>query len=270
MKLSALVCAHNEEARLAECLQGLKFCDEIVVVADRCTDRTQEIARQAGAVVLDGIFPLEAHRKAAGVNACQGDWILEIDADELVDPELAYEIRATIHSRPRGDWFQVPVDNYIGDDLVRRGWGGSFGASRVARLYRRGVKHWKLERVHPGVSFEGACGGSLNRPIRHRVDDNIGDMIERLNRYTQLRAQDLADAGRPGELWNNVFRGLRRFWKCYVGRQGRREGDLGFLIAVMAGLYPVISCLRAKEILKARAAVTALPRPTNVAGFGRR
>jgi glycosyltransferase involved in cell wall biosynthesis len=73
VKLSALVCAHNDEARLADCLRRLDFCDEIVVVADRCTDRTQEIARQFGARVIDGIFQLESQRKAAGVAACLGE-----------------------------------------------------------------------------------------------------------------------------------------------------------------------------------------------------
>lgn len=249
--LSALVCAHNEEPRLAACLYALAFCDEIVVVADRCTDRTPELARQHGARVIEGVFPLESQRKDAGVAACSGDWILEVDADELVGAALATEIRAAI-DHAHGDWFQIPVDNYVGETLVRHGWGGSFGTSRVGRLYRRGVKIWKPQRVHPGVTFEGRFAGCLTVPMRHRVDDDIGDMIARLNRYTALRAADLADQGAPGELWDNVFRGMRRFWKCYVRRKGHREGGLGFLIALMAGLYPILSHLRAKELLEAR------------------
>ena len=253
MRLSALVCAHNEEARVGECLRALTFCDEIVVVADRCTDRTQEIARYAGAVVIDGIFPLESQRKAAGVEACTGDWIFEVDADEIVGADLASEIRTTIEAGPAGDYFQVPVDNYVGPTLVRHGWGGSFGTSSVARLYRPRSKRWKPQRVHPGVTFDGQFAGSLRGAIRHKVDDDIADMVQRLNRYTDLRAQDLADTGKPGGLWDNVFRGFRRFYKCYFTRKGRSEGDLGFLIALMAGLYPVLSHLKAKEILAQRA-----------------
>lgn len=253
MKVSALVCARNEEPRLADCLKGLAAYDEVVVVADRCTDRTAEIGRRLGAIVVEGIFPLESQRKEAGLAACTGDWIFELDADEQADEALASEIRAAIETA-RGDWFRVPVDNYVGDKLVRRGWGGSFGTTSVARLYRRGVKRWKPERVHPGVVFDGEFAGTLRTPIRHLVDEDIGDMVDRLNRYTALRAADLADRGEPGGLWDNVFRGFRRFWKCYVGRKGRTEGDLGFMIALMAGLYPVISHLRAKEILEARRA----------------
>ncbi|MEO8115903.1 MAG: glycosyltransferase family 2 protein [Phenylobacterium sp.] len=268
VKLSALVCAHNEEARLAECLRRLSFCDELVVVADRCTDRTQEIARQFGALVIAGIFPLESQRKTVGVEACSGDWIIEVDADEHVSPALAEEIRAAVEGAPDGDYFQVPVDNYVGATLVRHGWGGSFGTSSVARLYRRGVKRWKPQRVHPGVVFDGRRAGALQGVLSHQVDEDIGDMIDRLNRYTSLRAQDLADAGAPGKLWDNVFRGFRRFYKCYVGRKGSREGGLGFLIALMAGLYPVLSHLRAVEVIAARRTAEDLAVGGDRAGFG--
>ena len=246
--LSGLVCAHNEEARLAQCLARLAFCDEIVVVADRCSDRTEAIARKMGARVVSGIFPVEGLRKEAGVAACRGRWIVELDADEIVPPTLAQEIRETVAREDAGDWYQVPVDNFIGERLVRRGWGGSFGASSVARLFRKGVKSWKNERVHPGTTFTGVYGGRLRNAILHKVDDDIADMIQRLNRYTALRGQDLAESGAIKGLWDDLFRGVRRFYKCYVSRQGYKEGDLGFLIAVMAGLYPLLSNLKAREI----------------------
>ncbi|WP_426011495.1 glycosyltransferase family 2 protein [Caulobacter sp. DWR2-3-1b2] len=246
--LSGLVCAHNEEARIAQCLARLAFCDEIVVVADRCTDRTEAIARRMGARVVSGIFPVEGLRKEAGVAACRGDWIVELDADEAVPPALAQEIRETVARPDAGDWYQVPVDNFVGEQLVRHGWGGSFGASSVARLFRKGVKSWKSERVHPGTIFTGVYGGRLSNAILHKVDDDIADMIQRLNRYTALRGQDLAESGKIKSLWDDLFRGVRRFYKCYVSRKGYKEGDLGFLIAVMAALYPLLSNLKAREI----------------------
>ena len=246
--LSGLVCAHNEEARIAQCLARLAFCDEIVVVADRCTDRTVAIARKMGARIVSGIFPVEGLRKEAGVAACRGEWIIELDADEAVPPALAREIRETVTAASAGDWYQVPVDNFVGEQLVRHGWGGSFGASSVARLFRKGVKSWKSERVHPGTTFTGVYGGRLNNAILHKVDDDIADMVQRLNRYTALRGQDLADSGKIKSLWNDLFRGVRRFYKCYVSRKGYKEGDMGFLIAIMAGPYPLLSNLKAREI----------------------
>ncbi|MBQ1541695.1 glycosyl transferase [Caulobacter sp. CCUG 60055] len=252
VKLSGLVCAHNEEARLTACLERLAFCDEIVVVADRCTDRTEQIARRHGARVVSGIFPVEGRRKEAGVAACRGEWIFELDADEHVPPRLAQEIRLTIAARGAADWYQVPVDNYVGDRLVRDGWGGSFGCSSVARLFRKGVKTWKHERVHPGTSFHGVYGGKLETAIAHKVDDDIADMIQRLSRYTALRAQDLAEGGKIKGIGDDLFRGIRRFFKCYVSRKGYREGEYGVLIALMAALYPILSNLRARELLRAQ------------------
>jgi glycosyltransferase involved in cell wall biosynthesis len=268
VKLSALVCAHNDEARLADCLRGLAFCDEIVVVADRCTDRTQDIARQFGARVIDGIFPLESQRKTAGVNACLGEWVLEVEVDEQVDGKLAYEIRAAIHGRPGGDWFDLPVNNFVGGALVRRGWGAGLGEVMTPRLFRRRVKRWKAGRVDPAVVLEGVFAGELETPLLRQVAPDIGQMMARLNQLTALRAQDLADARDTGDLPSDILAAIGRFWTSYVWRQGLREGELGFLIAAMAGLDAILSGFRARELVKARAqaltSATAQP-----ARFGR-
>ena len=249
VKLSALVCVHNEEKRLAACLQRLRFADEVVVVLDRCTDRSAQIAALYADRMVTGAFPLEGPRRTAGVEACRGDWIFEVDADEIVTEALAAEVRDTIRSAIVPAHFLIPVDNYVGARLIRHGWGGSFGTSAVTRLYRRGCKHWKSQRVHPGVTLDGACGGRLTTALIHHVDDDVSDMIHRLDRYTELRARDLIDENRVGSLGAAAFRGVRRFWKCYVRRKGYREGRWGVLIAVMAGLFAFLSVLRAHLLL---------------------
>jgi glycosyltransferase involved in cell wall biosynthesis len=244
VKLSAVLCIHNEERRLGRCLEALGFADEIVLVLDRCTDRSRQVGEAHGAVMISGVFPLEGARRAAGQQAASGDWILEIDADEIVGSELATEIRAAL-----GDagvaWRKVPVDNYIGERVIRGGWGGAFGTTLAARLYRRGAKRWGGERVHPGVVFDGAQGASLTAAIRHQFGENVSDVFRRLDRYTDLKAQDLREHGGKTGLADNARRGVQRFWKCYVRRGGWREGGWGLLISLMAGLYPLISALRA-------------------------
>lgn len=259
-KLSALVCVRDEAAQIRDCLDQLFFCDEIVVVADRCSDDTAAVARALGAKVLEGSFPLESDRKAAGLSLCTGDWVLEVDADERIPPTLAQEIREAILIAGDGAYFLMPLDNYIGHRRVRHGWGGSFGTSAVARLYRAGTKTWKPGRIHPGVTFSGGQIARLHTPILHLVDRDIGEVIDRLNRYTDARARDLADAGAPGEVWDNVFRGVRRFTKCLIGRKGWKEGQYGFLIALMAGLYPVLSCLKARALMESNAQAETIAR----------
>lgn len=245
-RLSAFVCAHNEEANLPACLQALRFADEIVVLLDRCTDGSAAIARAQADTVIEGAYSLEGPRRAAAEAACSGDWVLEMDADERITPELADEIRAAIGRAGEATWFLMPLDNYIGARLVRYGWGGSFGTSAVGRLYRRGTKRWSDEHVHPTAWIEGPSGGRLEHPILHYVDSDVSDMIRRLDRYTRARAIDLRkQAKRPG-LVSHGFRGARRFFKCYVSRQGYREGGWGVLIALMAALFPFLSEVRAR------------------------
>lgn len=243
MKLSALVVAHNEEAQLGECLARLSFADEIVVVLDRCTDRSKEIALAAGARILEGAWPLEGPRRNAGIATCTGDWTVEVDADERVSPALAEEIRSTIATAAPG-YFLIPFDNYIGGRLVRYGWGAAWGVSAAPRLFSRGAKSWGSQRVHPALDLKGEKR-SLRNPMEHYVDTDISDMLRRLDRYTSARAADLRDSGNIGEFWPNVRRIFSRFWKCYVARKGYREGQYGFLIALMAGLYPILSYLKA-------------------------
>ncbi len=243
--LSAVVVAHNEEAQLAECLKGLSFCDEIVVVLDRCTDKSKEIAQLFASNIVEGAWEREGPRRHAGINAARGVWLLEVDADERVPPALADEIRRAC-SLSADSWHLIPVDNYIGDRLVRHGWGASFGKGAFAGLYRRGAKRWGDQRVHPEVTLSGSQGPMLKGRLVHHVDRNISDMIGRLDRYTTARARDLRDSGEIGSYRRNVRRIFSRFWKCYVARQGYREGPYGFLIALCAGLYPILSYLKAR------------------------
>ena len=192
--LSAVVVAHNEEAQLAACLSTLAFVDEIVVLLDRCTDHSREIASRFADRIVEGAWAREAARRTAAVAACTGDWIFEADADERVSPALATEIRSVV-AHSAASWHLVPVDNYIGDRLVRWGWGAFFGRSAHAALYRRGIKSWRDDRVlHASVTLSGLQGPNLEERLAHYVDRNISDMLLRLDRYTSLRAQDLRRA----------------------------------------------------------------------------
>jgi len=244
IQLSALVVVHNEEAQLAACLDCLAFADETVVVLDKCTDGSKAIASGYTHRLVEGAWDRDGERRNAGINACGGTWIFEIDADERAPDALAEEIRAVIRSAD-GDIFNIPVDNYVGGRLVRHGWGGLFGKNAYPGLFRKGVKVWGPERAHPHLHVSGGQGADLKTPIIHYVDRDISDMLMRLDRYTTLRALDLADSGDIGSFPNMVRKIFSRFWKCYVARKGYREGGHGFVIALCAALYPVLSHLKA-------------------------
>lgn len=245
LRLSAVVSVHNEEVRLASCLEKLAFADELVVVLDRCSDGTEAVAREFTDRVFSGAWKLEGDRRNAAIDACRGTWILEVDADEHVPRALADEIRETI-SIAEFDWYEIPVDNYIGDRLVRHGWGASYGKAAYPGLFRKEAKRWGRQRVHPRLEWLGRKGPMLRERLQHYVDRNISDMIYRLDSYSSARARDLRDAGDIGRASSNLRRFVSRFFKCYIGRKGYREGGYGLLIALFAGLYPLLSYLKAR------------------------
>jgi len=100
--------------------------------------------------------------------------------------------------------------------------------------------------LHASVTLAGRQGPNLEARLIHHVDRNISDMLVRLDRYTTLRAQDLRESGDIGSYGHNLRRIISRFWKCYIGRRGYREGPYGLLIALCAALYPILSYLKAR------------------------
>ncbi len=147
-RLSAVLCIHNEEARLADCLEKLDFADELVVVLDRCTDGSRTIAEWFGARIVEGAFELEGSWRNAAIDAAAGDWIVEVDADEHFPPQLGDEIWQAIES-PTGDWYVIPARQLRGQaaDPLRLG-------------FRRGHDaRWR------GCSARGASAGATSESI---------------------------------------------------------------------------------------------------------
>lgn len=241
--LTALVVARNEASRLPDCLKALGFADEIILLLDRTTDGSAEIGRAAGARVVEGAWPIEGERRNAGLAACTGAWVLEVDADEIVPPDLAAEIRNAIAKTTHAG-FLIPFENRFCGRIVKHGWGGMIGVREVLRLSRRGAKTWGHARVHPPVKLDGTSG-RLAHPILHDMG-GVSDLLRRLDRWSAWRAADLREQGKVGGLPDNLRRAAGRFLKCYIGRGGWREGAVGFLIATAAGLYPLLSHLRAR------------------------
>lgn len=245
-RLSALIVARNEQERLPDCLASVAFADEVVVVLDRSTDASAQIAHATSARVIEGAWELEGERRNTGIAACTGDWILEVDADERVEAALAQAIRATIATSAFA-WHQVPVDNYVGGRLIRHGWAGSFGTTSVPRLFRRGAKRWRAQRVHPGLDWTGREGPRITQgALVHLVDRDISDMLRRLDKYSSAKAADLIASGKIGSLAANVRRFFSRGFKSYVSRKGYREGGWGVLLALCTGAFPLLSYLKAK------------------------
>ena len=245
-RLSTLVVARNEEARLPACLAALAFADEIVVVLDRSTDGSAAIARAAGAtrdrgrLGAGGRAPQHRHRRLHR----RLDPGSRCRRDRRARPGRG--VRAII-ATSRHAWHLVPVDNYIGDRLVRHGWAGSFGTSAVPRLFRRGAKRWREQRVHPGLDWTGDEGprltarraGALCRPRHLRHAAAAGSLFHRQGGGPVGERQ-----GRH-RCASNVRRFFSRGFKSYVSRKGYREGGWGVLLALCTGRFPLLAYLKA-------------------------
>lgn len=249
-KISAVIVAHNEEKKIGDCLRSLSFVDEIVVVLDKCTDSTKEIVLGFTDKIIEGSWNIEGARRNVAVNSASSYWILELDADERISKELAAEIlEVTKNSQPCA--FVVPIANYIGKRYVRYGWLRTLGVLERQTIHYNGLKKYHEDKeIHPTAQLNAEIK-YLKNPITHLVDDDISDLINRFNRYTTWRGGDMA---RSGETKVGLLKGMLtfkyRFLKSFVVKRGYKEGRLGFLIAVLAGLYPIVSYLKATEKLR--------------------
>ena len=246
MTLTALIVAHNEEAQLAACLQSVAFADEIVVVLDRCTDRSKDVALQHGAKLVEGAWPNEGSRRKAGIDASLGPWILELDADERVTQELAAEIGRTLPAAQPGI-YGIPFNNFVGGRLIRHGWGAYNGVGAKSCLFYKGLKLWGEDLVHPKVTMTGPRT-RLTHGIDHYVDDDLDDMFARLNRYTSLAAKQAFLEGKIPGTWSTTRRVFGRFYKSYLRRKGYKEGVYGVALALFSALYPLMTCIKARAL----------------------
>lgn len=247
-KISAVIVAHNEEKKIADCLRSLDFVDEIVVVLDKCSDQTKEIVLKFTSKIVEGSWNIEGARRNVALKNATGDWILEIDADERVSADLKKEILAIKDLEPCA--FTVPIDNYIGTRLVKYGWVRTLGVLQRQTIHYRGLKIYDEDKeIHPTCTLEAKIK-LLKNPIVHLVDDNIADLLTRFNRYTNWKANDMiAKKKIKGSYWKLIFDCKMRLFKSFIIKQGYREGLLGVLLAVLSGLYPIVSYLKAKEKL---------------------
>ena len=248
--LTALIVVHNGQVDLPDCLESIRFADEIVVVLDRCTDGSRAIAEGFGARLLEGGWEIEGPRRNAGLEACTSDYTLEIDADERCPPELAVEIGAALATRPAGGIF-IPFDNRIGHKPITHGWGAYNGVGGKRCLFPSHTKIWGNGRLHPPVQHPPEVMKLQARMIHHVYRD-LPHMYERLLRYCRLAAEDMVDQNAIPSTTKTTRRFFSRFWKSYVSRQGRKEGFYGVALGLYAALYPALSHLMALEIRRAR------------------
>jgi glycosyltransferase involved in cell wall biosynthesis len=232
-RLSAFLIVHNEERHIGDCLASIRdIADEIVVLDDGSSDRTVEIARAAGARVSHRPFDDYGHQKQAALELTTGEWVLSIDADERVTPELARAVSDVITSPSACDGYWVRRDLlYLGTPLR---YGGT-GRDWILRLARRSKARFALLPVHEHLIIDGTTG-RLSGTLHHIKYRRLAEHIAQMNAYTDLSAAQRAAAGKRFRAWHV----LRIPWDLFarlVLRLGVLDGRAGVIWASMGAFY---------------------------------
>jgi glycosyltransferase involved in cell wall biosynthesis len=247
--ISALIITKNEEKRyLRECLTGLTWADEVLVVDSGSSDRTIEIARQYGARVLHHPWAGFGAQKNWGIERCRHEWVLSVDADEVVTPELVVEIRQAVSDPQAPDGFYLGISTYLGDARIR-----CFEGLQLIRLFRRDKGRYNNPKTDETVEVKGNKG-KLRTKLQHHGFSGYSEYISKFNYYTTLEARKIDQV----RIHNNpvslglvsLLEGIKVFIKYYFLRLGLLDGPLGLFVAVFSMLYPMISFFKAWEIAK--------------------
>lgn len=245
--LSVVVCAKNEEANIEECLRSVSgWADEIIVVDDQSSDRTAAISRGFGRVLSRKMENEGIHRNWAYSQAANR-WVLSLDADETVSPELRDEIGRAIRD-PEYVCYDIPLRNYIGAYWVRHG--GWYPAAKV-RLFCKDLFRYEEVQVHPRAFIQGKTG-HLRKDIIHKGYPDLEHFLASVNRQTTLEAAKWIATGRKMTCGHMLWRATDRFFRRYLRKQGWRDGMYGFLIAFFDTLYQFLSYVKYREMINRR------------------
>ncbi len=253
--LSVVILAKNESGRIRDCIQSVRWAQEVLVIDDESTDDTAEVAESLGARVLRRAMDIEGrHRNWAHAQATH-EWVLSLDADERVTPELAEEIQDLLRRESPFNLYAIPRRNYVGTRWVR--YGGWYPSAQV-KLFKKSIFRWEETTVHPRAFANRPCG-QLRHDLLHFSYRDTRDFLEKLDRHTTLEAQKWLTDGRRIGLGKVLWRTVDRFLRTYLLKQGFREGWLGFFIAWMAARYQLVSYRKYRQMKRAMPPVARGP-----------
>jgi glycosyltransferase involved in cell wall biosynthesis len=226
-RLSAIIITKNEAANIGACLDSVAFCDERIVVDSDSTDGTLLIAREKGARIATHGWKGFGPQKNYALSLAHGDWVLSIDADERVTPELAQEILQAIGEGGADGYELSRRSSFCGRVMRHSGW----FPDRVLRLFRRHKGRFTDDLVHERVVCEGKTA-RLKNSLLHDPVARLEDAIRRIDQYSTLGAEKLAASDRRLSFFSGITHGAATFLRVYLLKLGFLDGAAGFMLAV--------------------------------------
>jgi glycosyltransferase involved in cell wall biosynthesis len=243
VRISAITITYNEEANIEECLRGVSWADEIIVVDAMSTDATCDIAARFTPKVFRKPWQGYAEARRHAIGQARSEWILSLDADERVTPELRDEIQAVLE-QPESDGYLIPRKAYfLGRWIKHCGWYPGY----VLRLFKRSEVRVTEKMVHEGLRVNGRVG-TLDNHLLHYTYPSVESYFGRFERYTALAAQELDATGRKARISDIILRPPFQFAKMYIAKLGFLDGMEGFILCVFSSLYVFVKYVKLWEI----------------------
>lgn len=251
-KLSVVLATYNEEEHLGRCLESISgLADEIVVADGASTDRTVEIARHYNAHIIATTNKPNFHiNKQMAMDEATGDWVLQLDADEVVDEEMHQAIETVLNNGGAYDAYWLRRKNYfLGRFLTK---GGQY-PDPVIRFYKAGKARLPQQDVHEQMQVDGEVGW-LDGHLLHYNAPSFRRYVTNSNRYTSLTAQQLFDSGVRLSVWNDlkylVFKPSWIFGLLFFRHRGYKDGFPGFVFALFSGLHHGLSYMKLGDLYR--------------------
>jgi len=245
-KLSVTVITKNEARDVGDALASVAWADELIVVDSCSTDDTVAIARRHTDRVVVREWPGYIAQKNYAASLAAHDWILSLDADERVTPELAAEIQTCLKGAPREAAFQIPrVTWHLGRWIRSTDWYPDY----QMRLYDRRSAEWTGRYVHEAVTVRGAAG-RLHGELQHYAYRDIADHLETINHYTTLAARQMHEDGRRAGLLQLAAHPPLAFLRNYLAHGGIRDGLPGFIISALNAYYVFLKFAKLWELVR--------------------
>ncbi|MBN2000461.1 glycosyltransferase family 2 protein [candidate division KSB1 bacterium] len=245
MSISVILITLNEEKNIDACLQSVQWADEIVVVDSFSTDRTIEIVKNYTDKVILHPFDGYAENKNLALDRTTSEWILWLDADERVTPELSDEIKHVLN-KTEYQGFEMPRKAFfLGRWIKHCGWYPGY----VLRLFRKQNARFSHNKVHEGLILDGSCG-RLTHALLHYTDDSLEHYLWKFNRYTSLAAEELHERGRRAGLGSIIFRPVFAFLKMYFMKRGFLDGIEGLMLCLLSAGYVAVKYAKTWELGK--------------------
>lgn len=231
--VSAVIITFNEERKIERCLKSLDWVAEIVIVDSFSTDRTIEICRRYTDKVFQHPWPKDYSRQRnIAIAYASHDWVLSLDADEVVTVSLRDEIMAMLTRAMQADSYGIPRHEFFAGKWINAG--GWYPQYKYI-LYRRSMGKW-VSPVHEKFVTSGTTA-LLKSPILHDGTGDFRTFMEKFNHFSSFEAERNYGSGKKFSILKAIFQPLERFFGRFIVRRGYRDGLHGFYMAVVVGLY---------------------------------